>query len=69
MLNKEFVSAYIIEEDPKAYEEAMKSIDAIFWKEAINSELDSILSNRTWILIDLPRGCKHLGLNGYLRKS
>ena len=69
MLNKEFVSAYIIEEDPKAYEEAMKSIDAIFWKEAINSELDSILSNRTWVLIDLLRGCKHLGLNGYLRKS
>jgi len=30
MLNEEFVSAYIIEEDPKTYEEVMKSIDVVF---------------------------------------
>ena len=30
------------------------------WKEAIRNELDSILQHRTWELVDLPLGCKHL---------
>jgi len=34
----------------------IKSIDAIFWKEAIKSEIDSLESNKTWELIDLPKG-------------
>ncbi|OIT19156.1 hypothetical protein A4A49_65070, partial [Nicotiana attenuata] len=54
----ELVSIYLIEEDPKTYSEAMRSIDASFWKEAIKSELDSIVSNHTWDLYDLPKGCK-----------
>ena len=28
------------------------------WKEAIKSEIDSILHNRTWKLVDLPPYCK-----------
>ncbi|GJT42842.1 zinc finger, CCHC-type containing protein [Tanacetum coccineum] len=35
-----------------------------FWvkkKEAINNEMDSIMENNTWILSDLPPGCKPLG--------
>ncbi|XP_077232265.1 proline-rich receptor-like protein kinase PERK2 [Tasmannia lanceolata] len=31
-----------IEPDPKTYEEAIKSQDASFWKEAINDEMDSM---------------------------
>ena len=30
------------------------------WKEAINSEIDSILHNHTWELVNLPPGCKPL---------
>ncbi|CAM8902544.1 unnamed protein product [Rhodiola kirilowii] len=30
------------------------------WKEAIKSELDSILQNHAWELVDLPQGCKSL---------
>ena len=30
------------------------------WKEAINSEIESILHNHTWELVDLPPGCKPL---------
>ncbi|RVW62312.1 Retrovirus-related Pol polyprotein from transposon TNT 1-94 [Vitis vinifera] len=37
-----------IEEDPKTYKEAMASRDVAFWKEAINDEMDSIMSNQTW---------------------
>ncbi|KAF3635375.1 hypothetical protein FXO38_24662 [Capsicum annuum] len=39
----------------------MSSSDSSFWKEAVNSEIDSILSNHTWELVDLPLGNKPLG--------
>jgi len=36
-----------LESDPLTYEEAMKSQDSAFWKEAINDEMDSIIGNNT----------------------
>nr|GEV20957.1 integrase, catalytic region, zinc finger, CCHC-type, peptidase aspartic, catalytic [Tanacetum cinerariifolium] len=39
----------------------MKSQDVAFWKEAINDEMDSIMESNTWVLADLPPGCKPLG--------
>ncbi|GJU20001.1 retrovirus-related pol polyprotein from transposon TNT 1-94 [Tanacetum coccineum] len=36
----------------------MKSHDSSFWKEAVNDEMDSIIGNNIWILIDLPPGSK-----------
>ncbi|GKA10563.1 zinc finger, CCHC-type containing protein [Tanacetum coccineum] len=48
-------------DEPKTFDEATKSQDVAFWKEAINDELDSILGNNTWVLADLPPGCKPLG--------
>ena len=39
----------------------MLSSDSNFWKETVNSEIESILSNHTWELIDLPSGNKPLG--------
>ncbi|PHU01041.1 hypothetical protein BC332_30828 [Capsicum chinense] len=39
----------------------MSLSDSSFWKEAVNSEIDSILSNHTWELVDLPPGNKPLG--------
>nr|GEX18792.1 zinc finger, CCHC-type [Tanacetum cinerariifolium] len=32
-------------------------------KEAINDEMDSIIGNNTWVLADLPPGCKPLGID------
>ncbi|GKC26587.1 zinc finger, CCHC-type containing protein [Tanacetum coccineum] len=52
---------YSIEEDPRTYDEAMQSWDAAFWKEAIDDEIGSIMENNTWVLSDLPPGCKPLG--------
>ncbi|GKB65679.1 zinc finger, CCHC-type containing protein [Tanacetum coccineum] len=49
-----------IKEDPRTFDEAMQSRDVAFWKEAINDEMDSIMENNTWILFDLPPGCKPL---------
>ena len=39
----------------------MASKDSAFWKEAVNDEIDSILSNSTWVLVDLPTGSKPIG--------
>nr|GFB57435.1 zinc finger, CCHC-type [Tanacetum cinerariifolium] len=50
-----------IEEDPRTYNEATKSRDVAFWKEAIEDEIGSIMEINTWILSDLPLGCKPLG--------
>ena len=47
-----------VEEDPKTFNEAMLSRDASFWRESINNEIDSIMSNQTWILVDLSLGSK-----------
>nr|GEZ33525.1 hypothetical protein [Tanacetum cinerariifolium] len=50
-----------VDDDPKTFNEAMKSQDVVFWKKAINDEMDSIIGNNTWLLADLPPGCKTLG--------
>nr|GFA94304.1 zinc finger, CCHC-type [Tanacetum cinerariifolium] len=47
-------------EDPRTLSEAMASRDVAFWKEAVQSEIDSIMHNDTWELTDLPPGCKAL---------
>ena len=52
---------YLLENEPQNYEEAVSSSKGPLWKEAIKSEVDSILQNHTWELVDLPPGCKPLG--------
>ncbi|OIS98204.1 hypothetical protein A4A49_62341, partial [Nicotiana attenuata] len=69
VLSDELVSIYLIEEDPKTCIEAMRSIDASFLKKAIKSELDSIISNHTWDLSDLPKGCKPINSKWIFKKK
>ena len=45
---------YLIENEPSSYFEVILSSNALLWKEAIKTELDSILKNQTWELVDLP---------------
>ena len=45
----------------KTYKEAMTSPKAPFWKEAINNEVESILQNHMWELVDIPLGNKPIG--------
>ena len=56
-------------EIPKNLKEALTSPDAIFWKEVVNDEMESLISNRTWKLVDLPLGCKTIGCKWILRKK
>ncbi|GKA49096.1 DNA polymerase zeta catalytic subunit-like protein [Tanacetum coccineum] len=39
------------------------------WREAIKSEIESILQNHTWELVDLPPGCKPLGYKWIFKKK
>jgi hypothetical protein len=61
--------AYIVDDDPTCYDEAIKSIDAPFWLEAINNELDSIMSNHTWELVELPPKTKPIGCKWVFKKK
>jgi hypothetical protein len=47
----------------------MVSRDAAFWREAINDEMDSILSNNTWVLVDLPPGFNTIGCKWVFRRK
>ena len=51
---------YMLEVEPQTFHEAMTSSESPLWKEAIKSEIDSILQNLTWELVDLPPGSKAL---------
>nr|GFC53532.1 zinc finger, CCHC-type [Tanacetum cinerariifolium] len=58
-----------VKDDPNTFDEAMKSQDVAFWKEAINNEMDSIMGNNTWVLADLPLGCKPLGCQWIFKRK
>ncbi|TYJ99723.1 ty1-copia retrotransposon protein [Cucumis melo var. makuwa] len=51
-----FKDLFLIDGDPKTYQEVLNSVESNMWKEAIKSELDSLVMNHTWDLVDLPMG-------------
>jgi hypothetical protein len=52
---------YLVDNTPTSIEEAFSSPDADLWKEAVRSEMESIMSNGTWEVVDRPYGCKRIG--------
>ena len=61
--------AYMVEDEPQTYKDAVTSSEAPQWKEAIKSEIDSILHNHTWELVDLPPGCEPLGYRWIFKRK
>jgi hypothetical protein len=49
---------YLVDDTPRTIVETYSSLDADYWKEAIKSEMDSIISNGTWEVVSRPYGCK-----------
>jgi hypothetical protein len=60
---------YLVDDTPKTIVKAFASPDADDWKEAIRSEIDSILSNETWELVDRPYGCKSVCCKWVFKKK
>jgi hypothetical protein len=60
---------YLVDDTPTTIKEAFSSPDADYWKEAIRSEMDSIMSNGTWEVVDRPYGCKPVGCKWVFRKK
>ncbi|GJR79024.1 retrovirus-related pol polyprotein from transposon TNT 1-94 [Tanacetum coccineum] len=60
---------FMVENEPTSYREAVTSSEGHQWKEAIKSEIDSILQNHMWELVDLPPGCKPLDYKWIFKKK
>jgi hypothetical protein len=60
---------YLVDEEPCSLTEAYTSLDAEYWREAVRSEMDSIISNGTWEITDLPAGCKPVGCKWIFRRK
>jgi hypothetical protein len=60
---------YLVDDTPGTIEEAYSSLDADYWKEAIKSEMDSIMSNGTWEVVSRPYGCKPIGCKWVFKKK
>ncbi|GJZ36684.1 DNA polymerase zeta catalytic subunit-like protein [Tanacetum coccineum] len=58
-----------VAEQPQTYKALMESSEAPYWKEAIQSEIDSIMHNNTWKLVDLPSGRKPISHKWIFKKK
>jgi hypothetical protein len=58
---KDFVMSVIETNDPLTYDNAISSEDAKEWKQAMDEEMEALLSNNTWKLVPLPSGRKAVG--------
>jgi len=60
-ISKSFSSdlvTYALESEPQTFKEAMSTPEAQMWNETVNSKIESIVSNHTWKLANLPSGSK-----------
>jgi hypothetical protein len=60
---------YLIDDTPRTIEEAYSSPDADYWKEAVRSKMDSIMSNGTWEVVERSYGCKPVGCKWVFKKK
>jgi hypothetical protein len=60
---------YLVDNTPEISVEAFASPYADDWKEAVRSEMNSILSNETWELVDRSYGCKTVGYKWVFKKK
>lgn len=56
--NPKYAQVSLIEcsEEPKNMREALKCVDREHWKKAISDELNALVENGTWEIVDLPPG-------------
>ncbi|KAK4397591.1 hypothetical protein Sango_1595700 [Sesamum angolense] len=54
-----------LDNDPRTYGEALSDINSNMWPEANRFEMGSMDPNKVWTLIDLSKGVKPVGCNGF----
>ena len=59
----------IQDDDPLTYSEAIMSRDSDRWLEAIKFEMDSMYTNKGWILVDAPEGVTPIGGKWVFKKK
>ncbi|KAK1667679.1 hypothetical protein QYE76_055838 [Lolium multiflorum] len=59
----------LVDDVPRTLSEAYASLDADDWKEAVQSEMDSILTNETWEICPKPMGCKPIDCKWIFKKK
>ena len=59
----------MLEDEPQSFKEAISTLGVPFQKEVVNSEIESILQNHTWELVDLPPSCKPLGYKWIFKRK
>jgi hypothetical protein len=72
MTKKSFVDdfiIYLVDDTPKTLTKAYASPDAEHWKEAVQNEMESILTNGTLEICDMPIGYKHVGCKWVFKKK
>jgi hypothetical protein len=60
---------YLVDDTPTSIADAYASPDADDWKEAVQNQIDLILSNGTWELSERPHGCKPVGCKWVFMKK
>ena len=60
---------YLMDDTPRTIEGVYSSSDADLWKEAVRSEMDSIMSNKTWEVVERPYRCKPIGCKWVFKKK
>jgi len=61
--------SFLLEDDPKTYGEAMRSMYAPFGKEATNNEINSLKENKNWFLTGLHPGYKSIGCKWIIKQK
>jgi hypothetical protein len=62
-------TVYLVDDTPKSISEAYASPDADYSKEAVHSEMDSIIANGTWEVTERPYRCKPVGCKWVFKKK
>ncbi|GJT19971.1 retrotransposon protein, putative, ty1-copia subclass [Tanacetum coccineum] len=55
--------------EPTSYKAAMLDSESDKWIDAMNAEIQSMMDNMVWVLVDLPPGCKTVGSKWLFKKK
>ncbi|GJV36390.1 retrotransposon protein, putative, ty1-copia subclass [Tanacetum coccineum] len=55
--------------EPTSYKAAMLDSESNKWIDAMNAEIQSMMDNMVWVLVDLPSGCKTVGSKWIFKKK